>query len=74
MTSVTVSLGHERSDREQAGAICRAPFAPWEDSGSRLLAIEASHQEPFSALMCGGCYSKWSHGIVTLQGTSTPRK
>lgn len=74
MTSVTVSLGHERSDREHACAICAAPFAPSEDSGSRLLSIDAPDQDPFSALMCGGCYSKWSHGIVTLQGTSTPRK
>jgi hypothetical protein len=74
MTSLTVSLAHERSDREQACAICRAPFAPSEDSGSRLLSIDASDQEPFRALMCGGCYSKWSHGMVTLQGTSNPRK
>ena len=41
MTSLTVSLVHERSDREQACAICRAPFAPSEDSGSRLLSIDA---------------------------------
>jgi hypothetical protein len=74
MPSVTVSLVHELSDREQACAICRAPFAPSEDSGSRLLSIDASEQETFRALMCGGCYSKWSHGIVTLQGTSMSRK
>ena len=74
MTSLTVSLVHERSDREQACAICRAPFAPSEDSGSRLLSIDASDQEPFTALMCGGCYSKWSHGIVRLHGDSTPPK
>ena len=74
MTSLTVSLVHERSDREQACAICRAPFAPSEDSGSRLLSIDASDQEPFKALMCGGCYSKWSHGIVTLHGAPTPLK
>lgn len=71
MASVRVSLVHERSDREQACAICDAPFAPSEDSGSRLLFIDAADQEPFSALMCGGCYSKWSHGMVTLHGTST---
>jgi hypothetical protein len=74
MASVTVSLVHERSDREQACAICDAPFAPSEDSGSRLLSIDAADREPFSALMCGGCYSKWSHGMVTLHGTSTPAK
>jgi hypothetical protein len=74
MASVTVSLVHERSDREQACAICDAPFAPSEDSGSRLLSIDAADREPFTALMCGGCYSKWSHGMVTLHGTSTPPK
>jgi hypothetical protein len=74
MASVTVSLVHERSDREQACAICAAPFAPSEDSGSRLLSIDAADRERFTALMCGGCYSKWSHGMVTLHGTSTPPK
>jgi hypothetical protein len=66
-TPLTVSVVHVRSDREQPCGVCRAQFIPSEDSGSRVLSIKASDDEPFSALMCGGCYSKWSHGTtVTL--------
>lgn len=71
MMSLTVSVRHVRSDRAQPCGVCRAQFAPSEDSGSRVLFINAPEQEPFSALMCGGCYSKWSHGTtVTLRGTA----
>jgi len=70
MTSLTASVVHVRSDREQPCAVCRAQFVPSEDSGSRVLSLNAAGQEPFSALMCGGCYSKWSHGTtVTLRRT-----
>ena len=72
MMSLTVSVRHVRSDREQPCGVCGAQFAPSEDSGSRVLFINAPEQEPFSALMCGGCYSKWSHGTtVTLRGTAS---
>jgi hypothetical protein len=68
MTTLTVSVTHMQSNREQPCAVCRAQFAPSEDSGSRVLSIRVPEQEPFSALMCGGCYSKWSHGTtVTLR-------
>lgn len=72
MTTLTVSLVHVRSDREQTCAVCRARFVPSEDSGSRVLSIETPGEEPFSALMCGGCHSKWSHGkTVTLHRSAT---
>jgi hypothetical protein len=71
MTTLTLSVIHVPSDHEQPCAVCRAQFAPSEDSGSRVLSIRGIEQEPFSALMCGGCYSKWSHGTtVTLRGTA----
>lgn len=72
MTTLTLSVMHVPSDREQPCAVCRAQFAPSEDSGSRVLSIKAPEQEAFRALMCGGCYSKWSHGTtVTLRGVSS---
>ena len=71
MTTLTLSVKHVRSDHEQPCAACGAQFAPSEDSGSRVLSIKTPDQEPFSALMCGGCYSKWSHGTtVTLRGAA----
>jgi hypothetical protein len=74
MTSLTVSLKHIRSDREEPCGVCGARFASSEDSGSRVLSIKAPDQEAFTAMMCGGCYSKWSHGTtVTLRSNATPR-
>ena len=70
MTTLTLSVVHLRSDREQPCDVCRAQIAPSEDSGSRVLSIKAPDAEPFRALMCGGCYSKWSHGAtVTVRGS-----
>jgi hypothetical protein len=69
MNTLTLSLKHVRSNREQPCGVCRAQFVPAEDSGSRVLSIAAAEQPPFSALMCGGCFSKWSHGAtVTARG------
>ena len=68
MINPTVSLKHVASQQDQRCAVCSALFVPAEDSGSRILSIKAADQEPFSALMCGGCHSKWSHGTtVTLR-------
>jgi hypothetical protein len=68
MINPTVSLKHVASQQDQRCAVCSALFVPAEDSGSRVLSIKAADQEPFSALMCGGCHSKWSHGTtVTLR-------
>jgi hypothetical protein len=68
MVNPTVSLKHVASQEDQRCAVCSARFVPAEDSGSRVLSIKPADQEPFSALMCGGCHSKWSHGTtVTLR-------
>jgi len=68
MNTLTVSLTHVNSNREQPCAVCGADFVPSQDTGSRVLSIKAPAQEPLGALMCGGCYSKWSHGVaVTIR-------
>jgi hypothetical protein len=64
MTPLTLSLTRAQSAHEQPCAICGAEFVPAEDSGSRLLSLMPADQEPFSVLMCGGCHSKWSHGVT----------
>jgi hypothetical protein len=65
-----VSFRHVASHRNQPCAVCAAPFVPAEDSGSRVLSIKAPAQEAFGGLMCGGCYSKWSHGASITIGAS----
>ena len=68
MKTLTVSLKHVASGRSQPCAACGALFVPGEDAGSRVLSVKASDEETFGALLCGGCYSKWSHGAtVTLR-------
>ena len=64
MDTLTISLRHVASPRDQPCAVCAARFVPAEDSGSRVLSIRAPEQEPYGGLMCGGCYSKWSHGAA----------
>ena len=63
MDSPTVSLKHLRLDRDEPCSVCGAIFIAAEDSGSRVLTITAADQA-FSALMCGGCHSKWAHGAT----------
>ena len=64
MDTLIISLKHVASPRDQPCAACAARFVPAEDSGSRVLSIKAPAQEAFGGLMCGGCYSKWSHGAT----------
>jgi hypothetical protein len=64
MNNLTVSVKHVGSERNQPCSVCAALFVPAEDSGSRVFSMKASDQEPFAALMCGGCFSKWSHGTT----------
>lgn len=64
MTPLTLCLTRAQSAHEQPCGICGAEFVPAEDSGSRLLSLMPADQEPFSVLMCGGCHSKWSHGVT----------
>jgi hypothetical protein len=61
MAEVTISLKHLPAAHEQSCGVCGASFVAAEDSGSRVLGLKSGAQD-FSFLMCGGCYSKWSHG------------
>ena len=63
MTNPTVSVKHVKLTGDEACGICGASFVPAEDSGSRVLTIKTT-DDNFAALMCGGCYSKWSHGAA----------
>ncbi|HEY7055382.1 MAG TPA: hypothetical protein VH458_02600 [Vicinamibacterales bacterium] len=68
MDSLTVSLKHVASGREQPCGVCGANFVPAEDSGSRVLSIRPAGEAVLGALMCGGCHSKWTHGqVITLR-------
>jgi hypothetical protein len=65
---LTMSARHVASERSQPCAVCAALFVPAEDTGSRVFSIKIPEQDVFGALLCGGCYSKWSHGAtVTLR-------
>ena len=72
MTTLTLSVTHVSSNREQPCAVCGAEFVPREDTGSRVLSITAPSQDPFGALICGGCYSKWSHGTPVTARSNVP--
>lgn len=63
MLNPTVSVRHVKIDRDEPCGICGASLVPAEDSGSRVLSIKTPDDQ-FAALMCGGCYSKWSHGAT----------
>jgi hypothetical protein len=68
MKDLRISVKHVASQRNQLCDVCNALFIPAEDSGSRVLSIKAPEEDVFGALMCGGCYSKWSHGMtVTIR-------
>ena len=68
MDTLTISLRHVASQRNQPCAVCAAQFVPAEDSGSRVLSIKPHAQDAVGGLMCGGCYSKWSHGAAITLG------
>jgi hypothetical protein len=68
MKTLTISVKHVASAKSQPCAACTAAFVPAEDTGSRVLSIKAPEDQPFGALLCGGCYSKWTHGTpMTLR-------
>lgn len=68
MLNLTIALKRTRSEDEHRCAVCGARFAPIEDSGSRILSVKNGDQETVTAIMCGGCHSKWSAGTpVTLK-------
>ena len=71
METLTISLKHIASQRDQPCAACGASFVPAEDAGSRVLSLQAPAQKAFGGLMCGGCYSKWSHGAtITIRANA----
>ena len=68
MPNVVISLKRTRSEDEHRCGVCGASFAPFEDSGSRIFSVKTGDQETLTAIMCGGCHSKWSGGsTVTLK-------
>jgi hypothetical protein len=73
MKDVTTSVRHLASQHNQRCAVCNALFIPAEDSGSRVLSMKAPQQEVCEALLCGGCYSKWSHGVPVTIRQSRPQ-
>jgi hypothetical protein len=71
MPNLTMSLKRTQSEDEQRCGVCGASFAPIEDSGSRIFSLKTDGQEAVTAIMCGGCYSKWSAGAtVTLKAAA----
>ena len=68
MDTLTISVKHVPSTEDRVCGVCAAAFVPAEDSGSRVLSLKGLNQEGFAGLLCGGCYSKWSHGMtVTIR-------
>jgi hypothetical protein len=64
MDTITISVKHVASRDNQQCGVCTAAFIPAEDSGSRVLSMKGANQEGFAGLLCGGCYSRWSHGTT----------
>jgi hypothetical protein len=64
MPNLTLSLKRTNSEVEQRCGVCGASFAPVEDSGCRIVTVKLAEQEPVTALLCGGCHSKWSAGAT----------
>jgi hypothetical protein len=72
MKTLTISVKHVASAKSQPCAACKAEFIPAEDTGSRVLSIKAPEESAFGALLCGGCYSKWTHGTSTTLRQNAP--
>lgn len=64
MPNVITSVKRTKSEAEHHCGVCGASFAPIEDSGSRILSVKSGEQEALTAIMCGGCHSKWSAGTT----------
>ncbi len=66
MDTLTISVKHVASPANQRCGVCTAAFIPEEDSGSRVLSMKGLNLGEFAGLLCGGCYSKWSHGTTVV--------
>lgn len=73
MAEVTISLKYNPSNEDHECGVCGATFVPAEDSGSRAFTIGTGKQD-FISMMCGGCYSKWSHGTTVRIRSAPPRR
>jgi hypothetical protein len=70
MPNLVISLKRTRSEEEHRCGVCDAEFIPFEDSGSRILSAKTGDQETLTAILCGGCYSKWTGGaVMTVKAT-----
>jgi hypothetical protein len=72
MPNLTIALKRTRSEDEHRCGVCGASFAPIEDSGSRILSVKSGDEETVTAIMCGGCHSKWSAGTTVTLKTAPP--
>ena len=64
MDTLNISVRHVASLDPQLCGVCTASFVPAEDAGSRVLSVKGLNPDGFTGLLCGGCYSKWSHGTT----------
>jgi hypothetical protein len=72
MTTLGLCLNKSTLTSKETCAVCAAVFVPAEDAGSRMLSLMVPDQATLTVLMCGGCHSKWSHGVtVTARLSST---
>jgi hypothetical protein len=72
MKTPTLSLKHVPIDDNERCGGCGAGFIASEDSGSRVFTITDPEGASFSALLCGGCHSKWSHGMALTIRSGRP--
>ena len=70
MINPAIAIRHVKLEREEPCGVCGARFIPVEDSGSRVILIRNA-DDTFTGLMCGGCASKWAHGILTASFKSS---
>jgi hypothetical protein len=64
MHTPTLTLKHVALTSPERCAGCGAEFIAAEDSGSRVFTLAYVDEPGFSALLCGGCHSRWTHGVA----------
>jgi hypothetical protein len=71
--TTTIALKHVRLDTPQRCSGCGASLIAVEDSGSRVFSVIDEEEGDYSALLCGGCYSRLTHGTaITLKSRLPP--
>jgi len=66
MPTPTLALKHVPLTTPERCAGCGAEFIANEDSGSRVFTLAYEDGGGFSALLCGGCHSRWAHGTPVV--------